>query len=302
MRSLLLAMAGSERWRKLLTGWGVTRRVVRRFIPGETLDDAVGAARQVNASGMHATLNPLGENVATVDDAAAATETYVEIIERIAAEGLDSGVSVKLTMLGLDLNAELARANLRRVLGAAAPHGIFVRVDMEASPYVDRTLELIDELRPEFPALGAVIQSYLRRSAGDVDALIDAGTPIRLVKGAYAEPEAVAFPDKAEVDAAFRMLLDRLARPDAGHVPLAVASHDPAMLEHARALIEQHSLRHWEFQMLFGIGRSWQERLAEAGLPVRIYISYGPAWYPWFMRRLAERPANLGFFFRHLLG
>ena len=299
---MLLAMAGSDRWRKLLTGWGVTRRVVRRFIPGETLDDAAGAARRVNAAGMHATLNPLGENVATAEDAAAATDIYVEIIERIASQGLDSGVSVKLTMLGLDLDAGLARANLRRVLSAAAPRGIFVRVDMEASPYVDRTLALIAELRQEFPALGAVIQSYLRRSPGDVDGLIDAGTAIRLVKGAYAEPEEVAFPGKQEVDAAFRALLDRLALPDARHVPVAVASHDPAMLEHARALIEKHSLERWEFQMLFGIGKSWQERLAGAGLPVRIYISYGPAWYPWFMRRLAERPANLGFFFRHLLG
>lgn len=299
---MLLAMAGSEGWRRMLTGRAVTRRVVSRFIPGESLDDAIGAARVINADGMTATLNPLGENVRTEAEAEAATTTYVQIVERIASEGLESGVSVKLTMLGLDLGEPVARANLRRVLEAAAPHGIFVRVDMEASAYVDRTLGIVADLRVEFGGLGAVIQSYLRRSPADVDGLICQGTPIRLVKGAYAEPERVAYPDKAEVDRAFVALLDRLALPDARDVPVAVASHDPAMLQHARELIERHDLHRWEFQMLYGIGVRWQRDLAAAGLPVRIYISYGPAWYPWFMRRLAERPANLAFFLRHLFG
>jgi proline dehydrogenase len=302
MRSMLLVMAGSSTWQRLLTSWGVTRRVVAKFIPGESLDDAIGAARTVTATGMRATLNPLGENVDSAEAAGAATDTYVEIIERIAAERLDSGVSLKLTMLGLDIDPALARGNLRRILTTAAAVGVFVRVDMEASAYVDRTLEILAELRPEFPDLGAVIQTYLRRSAADVEQLIATATPIRLVKGAYAEPPEIAFPDKADVDGSFVTLLNRLASADARGVSVAVASHDPAILGHAQRLVKANALSNWEFQMLYGIGVRSQRDLAADGMPVRIYISYGPAWYPWFMRRLAERPANLLFFLRHLLG
>lgn len=302
MRSVLLAMAGSPTWRRLLTGWGVTRRVVGRFIPGESLDEAATAVGQLAEAGFKATMNPLGENVNTLADAERATDAYVRIVERIAAERLPSGLSVKLTMLGLDLGEHVASANLRRLLRAAAATGAFVRVDMESSTYVDRTLAIVEAAHAEFPRIGAVLQSYLRRTPADLDRLISHGISVRLVKGAYAEAAAVAYPDKRDVDAAFAHLLDRLAMDDARHVDVAIASHDAALVRHARQLIDEHGLRNWEFQMLYGIGRDLQQQLLGDGYPVRVYVSYGPSWYPWFMRRLAERPANVLFFLRHLLG
>jgi proline dehydrogenase len=304
VRAILLTMAGSPTWKKLLTGWGVTHRVVARFVPGETLDEALVAVREINAAGMCATLNPLGENVNSEAEAGAATDAYIEILDRIAAEGLDCNVSVKLTVMGLDLSDEIAAANLRRVLDAGARHGNFVRIDMEASEYVDRTLAICGDVRRDYPAVGTVIQSYLRRSAADVDALAPTGTSLRIVKGAYAEPATIAFPDKGDVDAGYCQLLDRLAANDAveAGTGVAVASHDRAMLEHGRSLIEARGLEGWEFQMLYGIGRNLQTWLRDDGFKVRIYVSYGPSWYPWFMRRLAERPANIGFFLRHMFG
>lgn len=303
VRAMLLAMAGSPTWKKVLTGWGATHRVVARFVPGETLDEALAAVRELNAAGMSATLNPLGENVTTEAEASAGTNAYIEILERIAAEELDCNVSVKLTVMGLDLDTEIASANLDRVLDVAARHRNFVRIDMESSAYVDRTLDVWRAARKRFEAVGVVIQSYMRRSAGDVERLTAEGASLRIVKGAYAEPDEIAFPDKREVDDEYLRILDRLAAPDAvaSGVRVAVASHDPAMLDHGRRLIDEHALAGWEFQMLYGIGKSRQVELVEAGYEVRVYVSYGPSWYPWFMRRLAERPANLGFFLRHLL-
>ena len=192
VRPLLLAMAGSRTWKRLLTGWSVTHRVVARFVPGETLDDALGAVRQLNADGMSATLNPLGESVNGPEEATAATDAYIEILERIEAERLDSTVSVKLTLMGLDLGAELARANLERVLLRVADLGNFVRIDMEASEYVDATLELHRTLRERFDNFGLVVQSYLLRTEDDVEALVRSGTSLRIVKGAYNEPDDVA--------------------------------------------------------------------------------------------------------------
>jgi len=303
IKAMLLAMAGSPTWKRVLTGWNVTHRVVARFVPGETLDEALAAVRELNAAGMSATLNPLGENVTTEAEAAAGTDAYIEILERIAAEGLDCNVSVKLTVMGLDLGQEIAAANLCRVLEVAAGHGNFVRIDMESSAYVDRTLDVWRNAHARFAAVGVVIQSYMRRSAEDVERLVTDGAALRIVKGAYAEPDEIAFADKRDVDAEYLRILDRLAEPDAiaGGVKVAVATHDSAMLEHGRRLIDEHELAGWEFQMLYGIGKDLQRELAEAGYEVRVYVSYGPSWYPWFMRRLAERPANLGFFLRHLL-
>jgi len=302
-RAILLAMAGSPTWQRLITGLPVTRRVVARFIPGESLEEAIAAVRTIGAQGMSATLNPLGEHVASMAQAASAAATYVRIVDRIADNGLNCGLSVKLTMLGLDLGPELAAENLRVILQRAAPHGVFVRIDMESSSCVDATLAIHRQLVGEFPLLGVVIQSYLRRSAADVDRLADAGASIRVVKGAYREPPEIAFRNKADVDASFLSILERLARPDAvAHgVRVAVASHDPKILRAGRILIQERGLRGWEFQMLYGIGVQSQQQLAAAGYPVRIYLSYGPSWYPWFMRRLAERPANLLFFIRHLV-
>jgi proline dehydrogenase len=304
VRAALLAMAGSPTWKKVLTGWGVTHRVVARFVPGESLDEALVAVRAINAQGMCATLNPLGENITTESEAAAGTDAYIEILRRIAAEQLDCNVSVKLTVMGLDLGAEIAAANLRRVLEMAATYGNFVRIDMEASEYVDRTLDIWRQAHAEMPAVGTVIQSYMRRSLADVDQLATEGASLRIVKGAYAEPDEIAFPDKGDVDSEYIRLLERLAQPDAiaSGASAAVASHDPAMVAAGRRLIDDNDLVNWEFQMLYGIGTNLQRELTAVGYRVRVYVSYGPSWYPWFMRRLAERPANIGFFLRHLLG
>ena len=304
LRAVILKMSESDSWRRRLTGWHVTRRVVSRFIPGEHLDDAVRAVLGINQGGARASLNPLGEHVEDETMAAAAADTYVGILERIGNEHLDSNVSVKLTMLGLDLDRGLAVQNLRRVLAAATAQGTTVRIDMESSPYVDVTLGIYEELHAEFPNLGLVIQSYLRRSADDVERLITLGAPIRLVKGAYKEPPEVAFPKKTEVDRSFAELLERLLEADARErgVELAVATHDPALADHARRLLRDRGIETGvEFQFLYGIRRDVQQQIVADGLDLRVYVSYGPSWYPWFMRRLAERPANLVFFLRHLL-
>lgn len=303
LRSIILAMAGSPFWKRLLTGLPVTGRVVSRFIPGESLDEALETVAVLNRAGHPATLSHLGENVESEEEADAAADAYIEILDRIAAWGLDSRVAVKLTMLGLDLEPEIAERNLRRVLEAADRHGNFVGLDMESSDTVDETLALWRGVRSDHPRVGVVTQSYLRRSAEDIENLIEEGASIRVVKGAYQEPPEVAFPDKESVDRRFVEILERLAEPDAraAGVQVAVASHDPEMVAAGRRLIEAHGLDEWEFQMLYGIGRDLQEDLREEGYRVRIYVSYGPAWYPWFMRRLAERPANLLFFVRHLL-
>jgi proline dehydrogenase len=297
-------MSESASWRRRLSGWSVTRRVVSRFIPGEHLDDAVRAVAEINRNGASASLNPLGEHVENEVMAEAAAETYLEIVERIGDEGLDSNVSVKLTMLGLAFDRDLAVEHLRKILDEATKHGTSVRIDMESSAYVDVTLGIYEELHDEYPNLGVVIQSYLRRSAEDVERLIPMGAAIRLVKGAYKEPPEVAFPKKADVDRNFADLQERLLDPDAREhgVELAVATHDPVLVDKAKALLRQREIETGvEFQFLNGIRRDVQQQIIADGFDLRVYVSYGPSWYPWFMRRLAERPANLTFFLRHLL-
>ena len=302
--AVILKMSESKAWERRISGWKTTRRVVERFMPGEELDDAVVAARILNGRDMATSLNPVGEHVHSEAEATAATDTYVEILARINDEPLNSNMSVKLSLLGLDLGTEIAIANLIRVLEAAETRGAFVRIDMESSAYVDRTLEIHEQLRRRFPAIGVVIQTYLRRSADDVEALVRQGAAVRLVKGAYKEPSDIAFDDKADVDRNFERLVARMLEDDAraNGVQLAVATHDRTLVEKAEATATDRGIDEGlEFQMLYGIARDLQDDTAAGRFPVRIYISYGPAWYPWFMRRLAERPANLGFFLRHLL-
>jgi proline dehydrogenase len=302
--AIILKMSESSAWERRISGWRVTRRVVERFMPGETLDDAVAAARRLNDRGMSTSLNPVGEHVHGEAEARAATDAYIDILARINADGLDSNMSLKLSLLGLDMSNELAAANLTRILEAAREHGIFVRIDMESSAYVDRTLHIYGQMRERFDEVGVVIQSYLKRSAADVDALVARGAAVRLVKGAYKEPAEIAFADKAEVDRNFERLTARMLQDDAraNGVRLAVATHDRSLVEKAERLaIERGVDAGLEFQMLYGIARDLQNDTAAGRFPVRIYISYGEAWYPWFMRRLAERPANLGFFLKHLL-
>ena len=302
--AVLLKMSESKACERRISGWKATRRVVERFMPGEKLDDAVRAAAAVNAQRMSTSLNPVGEHVHSEQEATEATDAYLEILARIHDEGLDSNMSVKLSLLGLDLGTDVAIANLTRILEPAETHGTFVRIDMESSAYVDRTLQIHEQLRRRFPELGVVIQSYLRRSGDDVEALVRQGAAVRLVKGAYKEPDDIAFADKADVDRNFARLTERMLDDDAraNGVRLAVATHDRDLVEKAESMAADRGVEEGlEFQMLYGIARDLQDDIAAGRFPVRIYISYGPAWYPWFMRRLAERPANLGFFLRHLL-
>ncbi|MDQ7857975.1 MAG: proline dehydrogenase family protein [Armatimonadota bacterium] len=281
----------------------VARRASRRFIAGETLDEALAVVDRLAQAGFFTSLNHLGERTASAADAEAATAGYLAIVERLRARrpATDCYVSVKLTQLGLDLDPALASAQLRRILEAAQAAGLFVRVDMEHSRYVDATLALIEAMRAEgFAALGAVIQAYLYRSEADVDRLLQRGVPIRLVKGAYLEPPEVAYPRMADTNAAYRRIMQRLLRDRGYH---AIATHDARLVQDAvdQARREGISPDRFEFQFIYGVGRPLQERLRAEGYRVRVYVPYGTQWYPYFMRRLAERPANLLFLLRNVL-
>jgi len=301
LRRALLTLSESARVRAFAQHHPVGRRTSRRFVAGETLDDALGAVERLGRAGVLLSLNHLGEKTATLEEAAAAAVAYQEILERLRGRREDCYVSVKLTQLGLDGNPEAAIAHLRRILDAARPAGTFVRVDMEHSVYVDQTLEALLRLRAEgYEALGAVIQAYLYRSAADLERLLAAGIRIRLVKGAYMEPPAIAYPRKPDVDVNYLRLQERLLA-DAGYH--AMATHDErivlAAVDQARRLGK--SPDRYEFQMIYGVRRDLQDRLRQEGHRVRIYIPYGTQWYPYFMRRLAERPANVAFILRNLL-
>jgi proline dehydrogenase len=267
--------------------------IARRFVPGDTVDEALSAARDLGSLGIGTMLDHLGENVTTREGASAATDDYVAAVQALrGAPDVDGAVSVKLTQLGLDLSRNLCLSNLRRVIEAAA--GGLVMIDMEGHGYVDGTLEIHAELRGAGASVGVCLQSYLRRTAADVEALPPSST-IRLVKGAYLEPAEVAFTEKSEVDGAYRRLFATLlAR---GHT-VHVATHDEDLVEGARRLVGTRGVDRdrVEYQMLFGIRRDLQERLAQDGDPVRVYVPYGTEWYPYLTRRMAERPANLWFF------
>ncbi|MBI4769008.1 MAG: proline dehydrogenase family protein [Chloroflexi bacterium] len=311
LRTLLLYLSGADWARKFITRFPLARRVARRFVAGERLDDAIAAIRALNARGMTATLDHLGENVTNEAEARAGAEDYLRTLDRIEEAGITANVSLKLTQLGLDLGQEVCVANLRRILQHARAKGNFVRIDMEGSDYTERTLTVFRTLKEdyEFDNVGIVVQAYLRRSEGDIAALAEEGARVRLCKGAYKEPAEIAFQARAEVDASYvrlaGMLLDGAARRagPAGHnskqPPLpAIATHDPKMVAAARAHAAQINLPRdrFEFQMLYGIQRELQAQLVRDGFAVRIYVPYGSEWYPYFMRRLAERPANLVFF------
>lgn len=283
--------------------------MAQRFVSGETISAAVAAVRALNAKGLYATLDFLGESVTSEVEARNAADEYLRALDAIAASGVRSNVSLKLTQFGLDLDYDFCLQNVRRVVACARSHGNFVRVDMEGTPHTDRTLAIVRELHREFDNIGAVIQAYLYRSEADVVALADAGIRIRLCKGAYQEPPDKAYPNKADVDANYikltQLLLDRSAnagRSDDGRTPplAALATHDEKMIAAAKAYAEAHDIPrgHFEFQMLYGVRRELQERLAAEGYAVRVYVPYGTHWYPYFMRRLAERPANVWFFLK----
>jgi proline dehydrogenase len=274
--------------------------MAHRFVPGETLDEAIAAARQCNNLGMFASLDYLGENVSTQEDAQRARDAYLEIFDRIAHERLHANVSCKLTQLGLDLSSEFCESLLISIVQRAADYDNFLRVDMEGSVYTQRTVELVKRVRSQNPAIGTVIQSCLYRSEADITDLLAYGCRIRLCKGAYKEPSDVAFPKKKDVDANYVRLMQMLLASGFYH---GIATHDPAMIAATIrfAAAKQITKDDFEFQMLYGVRTDLQRRLVKDGYRLRIYIPYGRDWFPYFMRRLAERPANVAFFARNLL-
>jgi proline dehydrogenase len=272
--------------------------MARRFVAGETLDEALEAARYCNDRGMLASLDYLGENVATTADAQRARDAYLEIFERIAKEKLQANVSCKLTQLGMDLSAEFCEGLVLSIVERAAAYENFLRVDMEGSAYTQRTVELVKCIRSRNPAVGTVVQAYLYRSEGDIRDLLGYGCRIRLCKGAYKESAEVAFERKADVDGNFVRMMQALLSSGFYH---AIATHDPRMIaETIRwAAAKKISKDDFEFQMLYGVRKDLQRRLVRDGYRIRIYIPYGRDWFPYFMRRLAERPANVGFLLRN---
>ncbi len=301
-RTVMLALAENESVKRTLVQNGMSKGMVQRFVAGENLEDALAAAQRLKAQNIGTALDLLGENVATEAEAAASTEAYIGVLTAVAEADLPPPyISIKLTALGLDLGDALAAANLRRVLTAAqAIPGAFVRVDMEGSAYTQRTLDIVRVAHTEFAHVGTVLQSYLRRTDDDLALLNAEKISVRLVKGAYAEPAEVAYPDKADVDAAYIWQMRALLKH--GHHP-AIASQDESILREAKRYVREQRIPNdcFEFQMLLGVRRDLQESLAAEGYFVRAYVPFGVSWYPYFMRRLAERPANIGFILKNLV-
>lgn len=301
LRAPLLYLSQRKSFQHLITGLALSRRVARRFVAGETLDDAIAAVAALNRAGCRATLDHLGENTSDPEAARRAAAATVTALNRIAATGVDSNVSIKLTQMGLDLSEDLCLDNVRSILDTAAGHGNFVRIDMEGSAYTERTLALGYLLRElGYDNVGVVIQSYLYRSHADVQKLIAEGVRVRLVKGAYNEPPSLAYPRKRDVDASFLRLAELLLLH--GNYP-AIATHDERIITWTERFAEEHGIgrERFEFQLLYGIRRDLQERLAREGYNVRVYVPYGDEWYGYLMRRMAERPANLFFVLANLL-
>jgi proline dehydrogenase len=301
LRQGFILLSKSSLARKFVTHAPFAGAAARRFVAGETIDDAVRAARDLNAAGMTVTMDYLGESVSDRAEATAAADQYLEIIDRIVADGIDGNVSLKLTQMGQDIDEGFLRTNVARILDRAAPHDMFVRFDMESSDYVQRTLDVFGRVWADgYRNTGVVLQSMLRRTEGDVLWANEHGIRVRLCKGAYAEPESVAYPDKKDVDASFIRCAHLLI--EHGHYP-GIATHDERMIDAAKAFARQNDIApdQFEFQLLYGVRRDLQKQLVDEGWKVRIYIGFGTAWYPYFMRRLAERPANVFFIAKQLL-
>jgi proline dehydrogenase len=299
-----LLWASGNRWlRRHVPRTRFARRAVRRFMPGEGLDDALTAARAFARRDLPTTLTHLGENVIHASEADAVVRHYLEVLDRVAESELDTEISVKLTHLGLDLDQELAQVNLERLLEAARARGNRVWIDMESSEYVDRTVRTYRTALGSWPEVGLCLQAYLHRTAGDLDVLLPHRPSIRLVKGAYREPRTVALGSRREIDANFLRLSERMLRERSRVDRFAAATHDLGLIDRVDEAAHSMGLPREtvEVQMLYGIRQAEQYGLAREGRPVRSLIAYGPAWYPWYVRRLAERPANLGFVLRSLV-
>jgi proline dehydrogenase len=317
LRSLLIYLSKAEWARRIVTRWPIAWRVAGRFVAGETPDDAIRAIKILNGKGICATLDHLGENVTSVGEARQATEDVLHILDEIDRTGVKSGVSIKLSQIGLLLDVAECEINLRRIVERAKSYENFIRIDMEDSPFTDITLELFRKLRAEgyTDTVGIVVQAYFYRTEEDIRQLMEEKARVRLCKGAYKEPPEIAFPKKADVDINFdkltKMLIDGAAKAglprvtECGRFPPipAIASHDEARIIFAKQYAKDVNFPKdgLEFQMLNGIRRDLQEQLAAEGYPVRVYVPYGTEWYPYFVRRLAERPANLWFFIANFL-
>ena len=300
LKTSLLRLSESPTAKKIITRAPVSRSFAQRFVAGDTLDDALSAARALNQAGLTVSLDFLGESVASREEAEEAARMAVRVVEAIVREGLQANLSIKPTQLGLDIDEAFCRANIETVLGRARELGdgqgeIFVRLDMESSAYTERTVALVEGLWADgFQNVGTVLQSMLRRTNDDLERLLALGSRVRLVKGAYQEPESVAYPEKAEVD---RMYVEQMKRLlESGTYP-AIATHDEAIIDAARRFVWERGIakESFEFQMLYGVRRDLQTRLREEGYNVRVYVPFGSSWYPYLMRRLAERPANVFF-------
>ena len=297
LRAVILAAAESAAVRRIVTRYGM-QLGARRFVAGETGEQFMAAARAANAQGFSVAATILGESVRDRDETLAITERYCALLRAFGDEGLDANVAFKLTHVGLDIDPALALENASRIAGAAAESGRTVRMDMEQSRYVDRTLEIFRNLREHYDNVGFVLQSYLYRSAADLAAALSLAPNVRIVKGAYLEPSTLAYPHKRDVDANYVRLLETALSHD-GYT--AVATHDPALIAHAAEFAAARGVPkrgRFEFQMLYGIATGLARTLLERGYRVRLSIPFGEFWFPYLMRRLAERPANLAFFLK----
>ena len=304
MRRIFLWAARNPWLRDRLPRMRFMRRAVRRFMPGETMESALDAAAPLQAAGIGTMYTKLGENLESLAEADAVADHYVAVLDAIKARGLDGEISVKPTQLGLDLDEDRALAHLTRIAAHAASVGSYVWVDMEGSAYVDATIRLYERLRAVEPRTGLCVQAYLRRTAADLERLRPLDPAIRLVKGAYDEPAAIAYRDKGQVDANYLALAVSFLKEGRGRpIRLGLGTHDVALIEQIAAQVAPAGIGRdgFEIEMLYGIRTGEQFRLAKAGYRVQVLIAYGDAWYPWYMRRLAERPANVTFAIRSLL-
>ena len=307
LRSLLLYLSTAVWARHLISNLTLAKQVAGRFVAGEAITDAIATTQELNAKGMMVTMDYLGESVETADEALAARDEILGLLDSIHQSGVKANVSIKPSQLGLKLDTYLARNNLRAILNRARDYQNKIRIDMEESALVDATLDLYRALRDEdgFANVGVVMQAYLYRTEQDVCRLIEEGAWVRLCKGAYAEPPEIAFPIKADTDANYIKLMQQLLSQQARQngVYVGIATHDEKMIAATTAFVENQNIQthEFEFQMLFGIRRELQERIVAQGYQMRIYVPYGTAWYPYFLRRLAERPANLWFFISNLI-
>jgi len=302
-KSFFHALARSKSLERMASRYGMAKPTsfARRFIVGETADEAIAGARAIQSKGMLLTLDQLGESITTLSEAEAATKVYIALVEKILAAGIDRNISVKPTQLGLDIDSAVCIDNIKRILDLARQHGFFVRIDMENTPYIQKTLDMFTSVWAQgYRNTGVVLQSAVFRSEDDAKAVSKLGARVRLVKGAYKEPAAVAFQAKSDVDKAFIRIMEVLLTE--GQYP-AIATHDPAMIDATKACAASKGIAKdaYEFQMLYGIRRDLQAALVAGGYRMRVYVPFGKQWFPYFMRRLGERPANVGFVLRGIL-